>query len=143
MTQPPVVHATFVIERSYPRTPAQVFAAFADPVKKERWYGGGEGSDPISYELDFREGGQEVSRRRFKEDTPFPGVELAAINTYDDIVPDRRIVFTQTMTIGGRRISVSLTTVELLAAGAGTDMICTNQVAFFEGSDGAKMREDG
>jgi hypothetical protein len=32
MTETPVVHSTFVIEREYPASPARVFAAFADPA---------------------------------------------------------------------------------------------------------------
>jgi hypothetical protein len=47
------------------------------------------------------------------------------------------------MTLGGRRISCSLVTMELLATETGTDLICTHQGAFFEGSGGPEMREAG
>ena len=47
------------------------------------------------------------------------------------------------MSLGGRRISSSLVTIELLPTDKGTDLICTHQGAFFEGSDGPEMREGG
>ena len=62
---------------------------------------------------------------------------------YQDIVPNRRIVYTSTMTLGEKRISVSLCTFEFLPAEAGTDLIFTHQAAFFEGADGPAMREGG
>jgi uncharacterized protein YndB with AHSA1/START domain len=62
---------------------------------------------------------------------------------FADIVPNRRIVTASTMDLGGRRISASLVTVELLPTASGCDLICTNQSAFFEGAGGPKIREDG
>ncbi len=47
------------------------------------------------------------------------------------------------MSLGDRRISASLATVEFTATDKGTDLIFTDQGAFFEGSDGPKMREQG
>jgi uncharacterized protein YndB with AHSA1/START domain len=35
-----VTHATFVIERRYDFSPAQVFAAFATPAAEGRWFVG-------------------------------------------------------------------------------------------------------
>jgi len=45
---------------------------------------------------------------------------------------NRRIVFAYTMSMGDRRFSSSQATVELLAAGKGTDLIFTEQGAFFK-----------
>lgn len=138
-----VTHGTFVIERSYPVTPERVFAAFADPAKKRRWFAEGEGPATEEFTSDFRVGGNERTIRRMGNDTPFPGVALTNQTNYQDIVPNRRIVFAYTMTIGDRRISASLATVEIVPAEKGTNMIFTDQGAYFEGADGVKMRETG
>jgi len=58
-------------------------------------------------------------------------------------VPSRRIVVAYTMTLGEQRISASLATFELLPAGRGTDLIFTEQGAYFEGADGPQIREAG
>jgi uncharacterized protein YndB with AHSA1/START domain len=143
MEKQSVTHGTFVIERSYATTPERVFAAFADPAKKRRWYGEGEGSELEEFEMDFRVGGNDHTRRRLGEGTPFKGVALTNHSNYQDIVPNRRIVFAYTMALGDKRISASLATVELLPTEKGTDMIFTDQGAYFEGADGLKMREAG
>jgi uncharacterized protein YndB with AHSA1/START domain len=143
MEEQSVVHSTFVIERSYPKPPEAVFAAFADATKKRRWYGESQSHDVEEFQMDFREGGGELFRYRLREGTPFPGVELTNEGRYQDIVLNRRIVTASAMTLGGKRISASLVTVELLATDAGTDLIFTHQGAFFEGSGGPEMREAG
>jgi uncharacterized protein YndB with AHSA1/START domain len=143
MEERSVIHSTFVIERSYPATPERVFAAFADPAKKRRWFVEGDHHQVEHYEMDFRVGGKESARFRFKEGTPLKGIACTNETVYEDIVPNRRIVFASTMAIGDKRISASLATVELLPSEAGTDLICTHQGAFFEGADGPEMREEG
>src|SRR5947209_4262835 len=109
-----VTHSTFVIERSYPTTPERVFAAFADPAKKRRWFAEGDGHEVEHYEMDFRVGGKERARFRFKDGTPLKGIACTNDTTYQDIVPNRRVVLTSTMTVGDKCISASLGTVELL-----------------------------
>jgi len=142
MTKRSVTHSTFAIERNYPATSARVFAAFADPVKKRRWFREEDGSETFEFEMDFRVGGRERSSFRIKGG-PVDGVLCTNDTTYQDIVPDSRIVLAYTMTLGERRISASLATFELLAADAGTDLVFTEQAAFFEGADGPAMREEG
>ena len=56
---------------------------------------------------------------------------------YLDIVPDARIVFTYTMTVDDTRISSSLVTVELTPDAAGTQLVYTEQGAFFVDADTA------
>lgn len=143
MNQQSVIHSTFVIERHYPATPERVFAAFADPAKKRRWFAEGGSSEVEEFQMDFRVGGNERTIRRFKEGTPFPGVALTSLTNYQDIVPNRRVVFVYTMTLGERRISASLATFELLPVEKGTNLVFTEQAAFFEGADGPQIREQG
>jgi uncharacterized protein YndB with AHSA1/START domain len=137
MTERSVTHGTFVIERNYPVTPERVFAAFSDPATKHRWFVDDEASAAEDFGMDFRVGG--VEQKRF---TNKHGV-FTNNTVYLDIVPDKRIVFAYTMSMGNKRFSSSQATVELLAAGKGTDLIFTEQGAFFAGADGPKMREDG
>ena len=143
MEERSVTHSTFVIERSYPTTPERVFAAFADPAKKRRWFREDSGLEVEEFEMDFRVGGIERSRFRSKEGTPLKGAAVTNDTTYQDIVPNRRIVIAYTMTIGDQRISASLATFEFLPAKNGANLVFTEQAAFFEGADGPQMREEG
>ena len=137
-----VTHGTFTIERSYPYKPERVFDAFADPVKKRRWFADCKGLEAESYEIDFQVGGQERSRFRGTEG-PMKGETFTNETTYQDIVTNKRIVFAYTMATGGTRFSASLATVEFIATDEGTLLIVTEQGAYFEGADGAQMREVG
>ena len=136
MKERSVTHSTFVIERNYPATPERVFAAFSDPAKKRRWFT--EDLETDEFTMDFRVGGRERKRFRAKN-----GFVFANDTVYLDIVPGRRIVFAYTMAMDSNRISSSQATVELLPAEKGTDLIFTEQGAFFEGADGPQRREGG
>jgi uncharacterized protein YndB with AHSA1/START domain len=137
-----VTHNTFVIERSYSAAPDGVFAAFADPAKKRRWFAEERENQLGEFAMDFRPGGKEHYRSRIASG-PVQGCMLTNDGTYVDIVPNRRIVVTSTMALDDRRISASLATFELLPSGTGTRLIFTHQAAFFEGADGPQMREVG
>jgi uncharacterized protein YndB with AHSA1/START domain len=143
MQQRTVTHSTFVIERSFPLAPGRVFAAFADPVKKRRWYTGGRSMETEEFEMNFRPGGHDRALYRLGPDSPFPGMPVLNQTVYQDIVPDCRIVLAYSMTLGDRRISASLATFEFLPSDTGTDLVFTEQGAFFAGADGPQMREDG
>lgn len=93
--------------------------------------------------MDFRVGGVDRIRFRLGDSTPFPGLAIVNHTTYQDIVPNRRIVMAYTMTLGDKRFSASLVTLEFLPTEKGTDLLFTEQGAFFEGADGPQMREEG
>ena len=56
---------------------------------------------------------------------------------------NERIVYTYDMTIGEKRISVSLATIELIAEAAGTRVSVTEHGVFLDGYDDAGSREHG
>lgn len=138
MTPRSVTHATFVIERVYPASPARVFAAFSQPALKARWFVGPDDWQAQEHRLDFRVGGREINRGG-----PPGGPVHAFDAVYQDIVQDRRIVFTYDMHVGDARLSVSLTTVELVPEGKGTRLIFTEQGAFLDGHEAPAQRELG
>ncbi len=143
MTKPAIIHATEVVEKSYPKPVEQVFAAFSDPAKKRRWFAERAGNVVESFEMDFRTGGAETLAYRLGPDTPFPGALISNSEIFQDIVPNSRIVAVSASTFEGRRFSVSLVSFEFLATPQGCDLICTHQDAFFEGADGPELRAKG
>jgi uncharacterized protein YndB with AHSA1/START domain len=138
MSQRSVTHATFVIERSYAASPARVFAAWANPAAKARWFVGPDEWQTAAFELDFRVGGRELNRGG-----PPGGPVHVFHGYYQDIVPNQRIVYTYDMHLDQTRISVSLATVEFQPAGKGTRLIFTEQGAFLDGYDNPAQREQG
>jgi uncharacterized protein YndB with AHSA1/START domain len=138
MPQRSVVHSTFSLERTYDRPPARVFAAWADPSLKSRWFGGGTDDAPMGLDMDFRVSGYERDRGE-------PGASPGYDARYHDIVPDERIVFTYDLSFGGPLVSVSLATVEFRSAdgGAGTQLTYTEHGAFFDGLDDPELRKNG
>jgi uncharacterized protein YndB with AHSA1/START domain len=150
-----VTHATFSLERSYPVSAARVFAAWADPAAKARWFAPGPDS---GHQLDFRVGGREVNHGG-----PESGPVLRFESFYRDIVPEERIVYSSTLSAGNDVVTVSVTTVELspvdlspvdlstvdLSTGqggtgqGGTRLVLTEQGTFLDGREEPDWRERG
>jgi uncharacterized protein YndB with AHSA1/START domain len=136
MTERSVTHSTFVVERTYDASPARVFAAWAEPERKARWFGDPE-TGVADYELDFRVGGREFNRGSVE------GQAYTYEARYQDIVPDERIVYAYDMHTDGQRISVSLGTVQLKPDGDGTRLTYTEQGAYLDGLDTPEQRQQG
>jgi uncharacterized protein YndB with AHSA1/START domain len=136
MTTRSAEHGTFVLRRTYPVAPETVFAVWASRDEKARWFGGG--ADTCGLELDFRVGGTETN-----SGGPPDGPVYTYRATYQDIVPNERIVYGYTMDTDGTVVSVSVTTVEFVAAGSGTTLTLTEQGVFLDGGDTPAIREKG
>lgn len=132
------VHSTFVIERTYDAAPARVFNAFADKNAKAKWFGGPDEWDKGQSAFDFRVGGREMS-----SGGPKGGVVHKFEALYYDIVPNERIVYSYDLFLDDKKISVSLTTIELVPAGKGTKLKFTEQGVYLDGYDDAGKREEG
>ena len=88
--------------------------------------------------MDVRVGGRERLVGQFSE-----GSESRFDAFYIDVVPDRRLVYSYEMHWQGKKISVSLASIEFVAAGRGTKLIVTEQGAFLDGFDDGGSRERG
>lgn len=136
MTERSIAHGSFTLEREYPHPPARIFAAWADPEQKRKWFGAPEAGNP-EHVFEFKVGGREYSSGAHNGQTYTFDVR------YQDIIPDNRIVYTYEMTLNGERISVSLATIELFPTANGTRMKVVEDGAFLDGLDTVKQREDG
>lgn len=141
--EPKVVHATCVVERSFSKPAGAVFAALSDPSKVRRWMAGEEHSELLEFHCEFREGGAQLLKYKMGPETPIAGALITNEIRFQHIVRDERIVTASTMKMGDRIFSASQVTFDLVPTDMGTDMIITHQGAFFEGSDGPAMREQG
>lgn len=134
MTEHTVLHSTFTLERTYPVAPDKVYAAWADPAAKARWFAG-----VAQHELDFRVGGKELVTRAGSADRP----TLTFESVYHHILPNERIVFASTLGSDGVPATVSLTTVQLSETDDGTLLTLTQQGAFLDGQEEPSWREQG
>jgi uncharacterized protein YndB with AHSA1/START domain len=134
----PLIHRNFRLERIYPVPPARVFAAWADPEIKIRWFGGPSGWKEEVRTHDFRVGsGEEVTGVHAS------GVRSKFVCRYHSIATDAHIVYVYDMEVGDQPMSTSLATVEFVAVEGGTRMTYSEQIAFVDGKDGGDSREQG
>jgi len=130
-------HATITLQHSYPAPPEQVFSEFADPVARARW--SAPSNDELVYdEADFRIGGKDVFRCGAKEDPKFRGE-----TRYLDIVPNARVVSSETVDVDGQRLAVALTTLDFASTEDGTNLTVTIQMVSFVGPDMVHSYESG
>ena len=132
-------HSSFTIERAYPVSPARMYAAWSEPAAKAKWFCGPRDAwTPIERTMDFRVGGHERVEGRFAS-----GMVSRFACYYQDIVPGERIVYSYTMHIDGKPISVSVACIELKPKGNGTQLTITEHGVFLDEYDDAGSREQG
>jgi len=132
-----VVNESWTTSRDYPYPPARVFAAWAEPAIKARWFDPSD--EPEStYRGEFRVGGRESASSR-------PGTSPVAEYEaeYRDIVDGERIISSYEIKLDGRRASVSLATVTFEATPAGTHLVYVEQGAYLDDLDSVSSRAGG
>jgi uncharacterized protein YndB with AHSA1/START domain len=132
-------HSSFAIERRFDADPAQVYRAWVDPAVKARWFSG----PPDKWTEQLREIDVRVGGRDRLVGTFVDGSESRFESQYLDVVPDKRLIYVYEMHWQGRKISVSLASVEFVLAGKGTKLVVTEQHAFLDGFEDAGSRERG
>ncbi len=90
--------------------------------------------------FDFRVGGNEVLVGQHANHS---GMVSAFYCTYQDIVPDERIVYAYRMSLDGVPISVSLATIEIRPEGSGARLTVTEDGVFLDGYEDNGSREAG
>jgi uncharacterized protein YndB with AHSA1/START domain len=132
------IHATFVIERSYPVPVENVWHALSNNDARDQWFGGGAAFDASEKSHDFRVGGLATEEGQWHG-----GPHSKFLSTYTDIVDLQRIVFTYDMWVDGQHLSTSLTTIALEPDGDATRLTYTEQGVHFDGLDSVEGREKG
>ena len=103
-----IKHGSFVIERHLRYDTAALYRAWTNPEAKARWFNGpaDKWTEQVR-EMDVRVGGRERVVGKFVD-----GSESRFEALYFDIVPERRLVYSYDMYFQGKKISVSLASVE-------------------------------
>jgi len=132
------IHATFVIERSYPVPVSAVWHALSDNDARDQWFGGGGDFDVDEKSHDFRVGGHGVESGQWHG-----GPKSRFVSTYTDIVDEQRMVFAYDMWVDDRHMSTSLTTIAVEPDADGTRLTYTEQGVHLDGLDTVEGREEG
>ena len=134
-----IKHSSFVIERRFEHDLSQVYRAWIDHTVKARWFcGPADKWKEEVREMDVRVGGRDRLIGKFMD-----GSESRFESQYFEVVPDKRLVYVYDMYWQGKKISVSLASVEFVLAGKGTKLVLTEQHAFLDGFEDGGSRERG
>jgi uncharacterized protein YndB with AHSA1/START domain len=130
-------HATIILERTYQAPLEVVFSEFADPIARARW--SPPSGDVLIYDqTDFRAGGRDLFRCGPKDDPKVHGETL-----YHLIVPNKRVVSSETVDVDGQRLAVSLNTLDFEATGESTNLKLTVQMVSLVGAGMIEGYESG
>jgi len=130
-------HANITFERTYSAPVERVFSEFADPQARAKW--GTPSNDALVYDKsDFREGGRDVFRCGPPNNLKFRGVTI-----YHEIIPNRRVIWTETLSKGANRLAIALNSLEFEQGAEGANLKLTVQMISFVGPGMVEGYESG
>ena len=138
MTDLSTTQSNFTTIRTYDAPVARVFQALANPEEKRKWFAGPPGAREIKREMEFREGGRERFWGSLDD-----GSVLLFDCVYHDIVENERLVCTYVIEIGGKRMSVNQTSIQLQSEGNGTKLTLIEYNQLLDGFDDAGAIKKG
>lgn len=133
----PCQFETLVLERRIGTPPDRLFALMTDRSARAEW---GAPSDDVIIEIDesdIRPGGREVARCGPRE-----APEFTAVSDFHVVTPDC-LVLSETLTVGGAILSVSLATQEISATDTGSLLKVTLQIVSVSGPDTLEGYSEG
>lgn len=135
-----LLHDTITIRQKFSVPPSRVFDAWRDTRQLAQWSTPGDGTWTCRVDMhEFAVGGGK--RIAFGPKGQPPYVEDAH---YLDIVEGRHIINSERILAGdGKLISTSLITLEFLAAGAGCELVVSDQITLLDASDTPDNRRRG
>ncbi|MDX2547966.1 SRPBCC domain-containing protein [Streptomyces sp. WI04-05B] len=132
----PVRHGSFELRVHIDAPPERVFAAFAEPELRVRWFKLPGPPRTAEHELDFRVGGGERARNRVVSEDMDERVEYRS--RFLDLEPAEHLVYVYEAYVNDVRRWVSLVTVRLAARDGGTRLDWIEQYTYLvlSGPDG-------
>ena len=121
MTEPTPTE-TLTLRRIYEAPPERVFRAWTDPAELERWNSPRDGWTLQVLELDLRVGGH--YRAAFGPPGEEPYIEN---DEYLEITRPKRLMFTETISRGGKILQQTVCTVEFNDLGGRTEVVVTDR----------------
>jgi len=134
-----IIHDTISSSRFFNAAIEDVFDAWADHEKSQKWDPRPDGVESVSQGRDFSVGGIEST------DYISDGVILVRFETrYLDIVENERIIYSiRVISPEGSLLSSSQNTIEFTSEDNGTRLFCTEQVAWLMGKSMRPEHESG
>ncbi|MFI8520803.1 SRPBCC domain-containing protein [Streptomyces sp. NPDC085481] len=124
----PVRHGSFELRVDIPAPPERVFAAFAEPELRTRWFKLPGPSRTAEHELDFRVGGGETARNHFLSGDMDERLEYRS--RFVDLEPAERLVYVYEAHVNDVRRWVSLVTIRLAPQDGGTRLEWIEQYTY-------------
>lgn len=132
-------HDTLEFVREFDAAPAQLFAAYADPARREIWSTPSPTAEVRIDCADVRTGGTERGRCGPKGD-----MRWTTEVSYLSVTKDQHIVFTEVLKEGAKILTIALVSFEFQEmAGEKTRLLLTDKITSFVGPDAVEGHEQG